>query len=110
MSGVWKFSENVENYMTVKDSPMQLERTITQSNQTRLAGGYLRFVDDGEFGPHPVAYDELFFCLSGTLELITESETIALKPGEAGLIAEGANVLYRGTAGTLAGYAATPRH
>jgi ethanolamine utilization protein EutQ (cupin superfamily) len=110
MTGIWKFTENVDNYVTVKDSPMQLERGITQSGETRLAGGYLRFVADGEFGPHPVAYDELFFVLSGSLELVTETEKIELKPGQAGLIAEGAVVTYRGTAGTLAGYAATPRH
>jgi ethanolamine utilization protein EutQ (cupin superfamily) len=110
MAGVWKFAENVENYTTVKDSAMQLERGISQSGHTRLAGGYLRFVDQGEFGPHPVAYDELFFVLSGTLELDHDGETISLKAGESALIEEGATVTYRGNAGTLAGYAATPRH
>jgi ethanolamine utilization protein EutQ (cupin superfamily) len=110
MSGVWKFAENVDNYVSVKETPMQLDRGITQSGQTRLAGGYMRFVSDGEFGPHPVAYDELFFVFSGTLELIDGDQTLVLNAGESGLIAEGTSLTYRGTAGTVAGYAATPRH
>ena len=110
MSGVWKFTADESKYASVQDTAMELERSVTESKLTRLGGGYMRFATAGEFGPHPVAYDELFFVLSGQLEFITDDETIVMGPGDAGLIEEGAIVTYRGTAGTVAGFAVTPRH
>src|SRR3989454_12704643 len=80
---------------------LELARAITHAGTTQLGGGYMRFSSDAEFADWTLKYDEVLFVRSGELEIVSDSNTVRARAGEAILIPNGAKVTYRGRVGTV---------
>jgi len=87
---------------------LELARAITSAGSTQLGGGYMRFAQDAEFADWTLTYDEVLFVQVGELTVVSDGESTVARAGEAILIPKGANVTYRGRAGTASFFVLWP--
>jgi ethanolamine utilization protein EutQ (cupin superfamily) len=80
---------------------LELSRAITHAGTTQLGGGYMRFAQEAEFADWTLKYDEVLFVQAGALEVASGGRSVKARAGQAILIPKGAQVTYRGRAGTL---------
>jgi ethanolamine utilization protein EutQ (cupin superfamily) len=88
---------------------MELARVVTEAATTDLGGGFVRFENAGQLADWTLKYDEVFYVIEGSFEVLSNGSSVVAGPGEVILIPKGTTVTYRGRANTKVFFVLHPR-
>ena len=88
---------------------LDIARPISAAGFTGLGGGWVKMDGSGELADWTLKYDEVLYCVSGELEIVSDGTSTVARPGQAILIGEGTKVTYRAKPDTSVFFVLHPR-